>query len=269
MESPIVICNGVIRSGSTWSFNVCRLLGHLLARRRREVFAGAYLSAEILDRFLTNDVDARKGPAVIKAHEIGPLALEWIRTGRAKAVCTVRDPRDCVASDIAFWGAGFETSVGRVTLSLKFISSCCDFGRTLFVRYEEMMDNRRAEIAKIANYLRIPVGPAEIEWIDRRTDIRSSEEICRELMTRPAKETEKISNNHRRDPITLLHDNHLGSGKVGRWKEDLTAEQGRVLTQLFNRSLNALGYSSEEPNDIPPIAANAAPAETISGIASF
>jgi hypothetical protein len=51
-----------------------------------------------------------------------------------------------------------------------------------------------------------------------------------------------VVENHRRDEVTLLHDNHIGSGKVGRWKQDLTVEQVRVLTMVFAQSLDVLGY---------------------------
>src|SRR5208282_2494749 len=43
MLSPFVICNGLIRSGSTWSFNVCRLLMELRAWRRGETVQTGYL----------------------------------------------------------------------------------------------------------------------------------------------------------------------------------------------------------------------------------
>ncbi len=93
MVSPIVICDGMIRSGSTWSFNVCRLMGDLLAKRRGQAHGSAYLDRNTLDQFLVTQAYVREGPAIVKGHELGPVALDWIHTGRAKAVCTIRDPR--------------------------------------------------------------------------------------------------------------------------------------------------------------------------------
>jgi hypothetical protein len=249
MASPIIICNGIIRSGSTWSFNVCRLLGNLLAQRRHQIPTSAYLSPETLDHFLETGAASHEGPAVIKAHELGPIAQESIHTGRAKAICTIRDPRDCVASDIPFWGKGFDPSVGRVVLSLKYIASSSDFGRTLFIRYEQMLEDPHSEIRKIAAFLRIPVIATEVESIDAQTNLDACTQICQALSSRPPHEAEEIANNHRRDPTTLLHDNHLGTAKVARWKQDLTPEQGQFLTQLFNRSLKALGYETANSNE--------------------
>lgn len=258
MVSPIIICNGLIRSGSTWSFNVCRLLGRLVASRQQQVFASTYLDDQSLENFFKGDVNLRDGPGVVKAHRVGPIALEWVRTGRAFAVCTLRDPRDCVASDIAFWGRGFDPSVGRVLLSLKRLPSYQDFGRTFFVRYEEMMADPHWQIRRIAAYLQIPVGDDEVNTIDSLTNLQCCRQICQGLNARKENEVEIVMDVHRRDPVTLLHDNHLGTAEVGRWKRDLTPEQGTFLTNLFRRSLDVLGYEHDpsrqttEPDQAPP-----------------
>jgi hypothetical protein len=203
----------------------------------------ACLGDKTLDRFLQTEVFLRDGPAVIKVHEIGPVALDWIRDGRAKAVCTFRDPRDCVASDIIFWGGGFDASVQRVTASLRALhASYQNSGHTLFVRYEEMMSDRISQIRRIANHLDLPLGQNELEWVDAQTNIEMTKKVCQTITKRPESETDFVLGNHRRDRVTLLHDNHIGSAKAGRWKDDLTAEQAQFLTQLFQPSLQAMGY---------------------------
>ena len=245
MVSPIIICNGVIRSGSTWSFNVCRLLGELLARRQGRQFGSVYLEEQRLDQFLQVDVLLREGVGVVKSHALGPIALEWIRTGKAKAVCTFRDPRDCVASDMPFWGKGFEPSMNRVAASLRLLSHYHDFGRTMFVRYEEMMHDRLWQIRRIAAYLQVAVDQNEVGWIDSMTNMQCSKKIAEELPAR-SDGVDVVLENRLRDRVTLLHANHIGSGKVGKWKEDLTAEQGQLLTQKFGRVLQVLGYETGE-----------------------
>jgi hypothetical protein len=245
MVSPIIICDGVIRSGSTWSFNVCRLLAQMLAERRCETLISHYLDEQQLDQFLRAEVYLWKGPAVVKGHVTGPLALEWIRTGRAKGVCTFRDPRDCVASDVSFFGGGFNTSLQRVNASLASLASYLDFGRTLFIRYEEMMDDRPGQIRRIAAHLNIAIDQKDLERVDEQTNIHSARKIAQQLASRADDQIDTVLNTHRRDLKTLLHDNHIGTGKVGKWKQDLTDEQGQQLTQLFRRSLLLLGYETE------------------------
>jgi hypothetical protein len=246
MISPLIICNGVIRSGSTWSYNVCRILGHTLAKRRSQRCGMACLTDRSLDQFLQTDAFVREGPAVIKAHEIGPVALQWIADGKARAVCTFRDPRDCVASDIPFWGQGFDASVQRVIVSLKALhASHQTSGRTLFVRYEDMMADRRSQIRRIAEYLEIPISDSEVELIDDQTNIDATQKFCQTISKEPAGRTDPVLGGHSRDRLTLLHDNHIGSAKSGRWKDDLSPEQAAYLTQLFQSSLRAMGYEAD------------------------
>ena len=52
------------------------------------------------------------GALAVGAEEVAAA----IRTGEAKAVCTFRDPRDCVASDIVFLGQGLEAFVHGRTI---------------------------------------------------------------------------------------------------------------------------------------------------------
>jgi len=205
----------------------------------------ACLTDRSLDQFLQVSVNSGAGPVVVKVHEIGPIALQWIRARRAKAVCTFRDPRDCVASDIVFWGDGFDASVQRVTISLKVLqASLYDDGSTLLVRYEEMMSDTRLQIRRIAEYLNVEINQNDVERIDAQTNIHASRSISQGLSERPESETDVGSTGHRRHRITLLHDNHIGNARAGRWKDELTDEQGQQLTQLFQHDLQAMGYES-------------------------
>src|SRR5258708_2797093 len=137
MKVPLCFCNGVIRSGSTWSFNVCRVLYQELSVQRRQPFGSTYLDGPYVEQFVAQQWQHAPGPTVIKAHQIGPLALGAIRAGHAKGVCTFRDPRDCVASDVVFMGQGLETSVNRVVSTLEFLRFYQSTSHILLVKYEE------------------------------------------------------------------------------------------------------------------------------------
>jgi len=246
MVSSIVICNGVIRSGSTWSFNVCRLLASLRAKRRGEPFVSNYVFGNQLDDFLNTSAPVRQGSAVLKAHTVGPLALEWIRTARAKSVCTFRDPRDCVASEMEFEAVNFDTAIARVVACLKTLESSMDFGRTLFIRYEDMMHDRMSQIRLIAAYLNVRVDEKELESIDNETNLATSKKLCSQISTLGPDQVEKIDNVPARHRTTLLHDHHISKARPGRWREDLTDAQGRHLMQLFQKALLLLGYETQE-----------------------
>src|SRR5271156_4528903 len=101
MDARLCICNGMFRSGSTWSFNVCRALYQLLDGGQSRSQSG-YMNRGPLDQLVLQKLPAITFPLVVKSHDLGPAALAALRAGRARAVCTYRDPRDCVASDMIF-----------------------------------------------------------------------------------------------------------------------------------------------------------------------
>jgi hypothetical protein len=245
MRAPLCICNGVIRSGSTWSFNVCRVLLQDLGRQRNQPSGSCYLEAVQLEGFITQHWNKAPGPTIIKAHQVGPLAYAAIRSGEAKAVCTFRDPRDCIASDLVFMRHGIEAAVQRVVLSLEFLRYFQATDYILLVRYEHMMTDRRREIRRIADHLGVLIDSEILHRIDAQTNLQAARNICDQLK---AGKSERMLNvaSHRVDAATHVHENHIDSAAVGRWKTELSAEQGRWLTEFFASWLLNLGYETQE-----------------------
>ncbi len=244
MAAALILCTGILRSGSTWSYNVCRELAQSQARKQRRPFGSAYLTEPQLDFFLNSQGAAIPGPTVLKTHNVGSVAREWIRSGRASVVCTFRDPRDCVASMLKFFRQDFAGAARRMLADLELLN-IYQSSHGLLIRYEDMMSDSLAQIEKIALHLRIFVDRAELRRIDQATNLQSSQKICRELGGRDESQVRR-SDGHRVDPATSLHDVHIMSSKSGRWKTELSDEQGRELTQMFHPWLVRLGYETAE-----------------------
>jgi hypothetical protein len=241
MGSPLFLSLGILRSGSTWSYNVCQAFGRLLAARRRQPFGSAYMTHVELDMFLNTEGPNLRGPTVIKAHAITTTALEWIATGRAKVVCTYRDPRDCVISMMTFFSGDLAKTSRQIVESFDYMKFYQKAGNTLFVRYEQMMADPLGQIEQIGRHLNVDVDQAMLREIEHGTNVQSSRKICQELKSRPETAVQR-SGSHRVDPLTGLHDNHIFNAKIGRWKEELSDAQGASLTEFFRPWLVALGY---------------------------
>jgi hypothetical protein len=216
-----------------------------LSRQMGQPFGSTYLEYTQLDSFINRQWETSPGPTVVKAHQIGPNALAAIRTGEAKAVCTFRDPRDCVASDIVFLGQGLEASVRRVAMTLEYLQHYQMTDHILLLRYENMMIDRRREIRRIAEHLKITLDDAAVHRIDAETDLEATKKICRQLKMRPSNAVLHIAS-HRVDPETHLHENHVSNAKIGRWRTELSADQGRWLTEYFSSWLLNLGYETHD-----------------------
>ena len=126
----------------------------------------------------------------------------------AKAVCTFRDPRDCVASDLVFMGGGLEQTILRVNGSLEFLKHYQNTPHILLVRYEDMMTDRFSQIRRIAEHLNVTLDEQAIARIDAKTNLESSQKLCKELNHRPSNQVLTIQS-HRVDPDTHLHENHI------------------------------------------------------------
>jgi hypothetical protein len=245
MRMPLCFCNGVIRSGSTWSFNVCRALFQELSAQLNLPFGSTYLDGAYAEHFVSQQWQQVPGPAVIKAHQIGPVTLATIRAGHAKAVCTFRDPRDCVASDLVFMGQGLEFSINRVSASLEFLRFYQSTSHILLVKYEEMMADRIGQIRRIAAHLQIKSDDAMIARVDAATNIDSSRQVCQDLKNRAADQVLNIAS-HKVDPQTHLHEHHIGRATPGRWRDEFSADQASWLTEYFSPWLLQLGYETRD-----------------------
>jgi Sulfotransferase domain len=242
MSSSLFLSMGVLRSGSTWAYNVCQQFGRLLAARRRQPFGTAYMIHSELEMFLNTEGVNLRGPTVIKAHTIGQTALNWITTGKAKVVCTYRDPRDCVVSMMTFFGSDLAATSQQIAESFDYLKFYQQAGNTLFIRYEEMMANPLGQIEQIGRHLQVDVDRETLRKIEHATNLQNSKLICEDLKQRPEEKVLR-SGTHRVDPVTGLHDNHIFNAKIGRWKDELSDAQAESLTKFFHPWLVALGYA--------------------------
>jgi hypothetical protein len=244
MGAPLCICNGLIRSGSTWSCNVCRELYQLLPRQNDEPVKSGYLEAVQLEHFVNQKWPTMTAPTVIKVHDIGPAAMGALRAGTARGICTFRDPRDCVVSDMAFMSYPFEACLKRIGGTLEPLRLYQSTPNILLIKYEQMMADRPREIRRIAGHLAIPVGDAAVQQIDARTNMHTSQRLCQSLKERPANAVMRVAN-HVVDPVTHLHSNHINGGAIGKWKFQLSVDQVLYMTEYFAPWLIKLGYETD------------------------
>ncbi len=246
MSVPLFVCNGVLRSGSTWSYNVCRGLAEELRRQQGlTAVESSYLDLQQMESYVARYWQLATGPVVLKSHEPGPLMLSMIRSGQIKAVCTFRDPRDCVSSDLQFMGIGIDKVLNRIRASFDALSLYQTTDHILLIRYEDMVQNPTRQIRRIALHLGVEANESAIDSIHAATNIEASKKICEDVRRRPESEIYRIAD-ARVDPATRLHENHVRDGKVGRWRTDFPPEQGRWLTEYFSRWLVQLGYETTQ-----------------------
>lgn len=245
--TQVILCSGIKRSASTWSFNVCRELGAHIARTTKgKLISGYDDDTDSLIRKLS-EKDARDGTetvAVIKSHLPGVKTQEWARQGKIRNISTIRDPRDCFASLEGFWpqedGKSIESRIRDFRPWLEYAESFSDDGCSLLVRFEDMTADPLGQIRRINDYLEMDRDEELLEKISISTSVAASQAII-DKMTR--NKTDGVRVYHRK---TQLHENHLNGGKIGRWRADLTPEVQDKVHTAFLPWLTKFGYVDQQ-----------------------
>lgn len=238
----LTLCSGLRRSGSTWSYNVARLLMQSVAQARRAEFYASYHDGENLDKMIRWAVQKKAGFYVAKSHLPGPLAMKAIATGKAWNIVTYRDPRDVVVSLHDFKGWSIEEGVRAVLHEMPYIETFWKHDRSLKLRYEDMKADPRAEIGKIARFLRVQVDDGFVEQLHEHTSAEAARRVAESL---PSLEDGAVrqEEDHLVHREQLLHTGHVRDGAIGKWKARLGEREQVFVEERLASAVRLLGYA--------------------------
>ena len=235
-----VSCTGMARSGSTWSFNVCR---ELLEATGEPLIAGYYGEAEALDAFIeSRGLEVFPGHVLLKLHQPAEQLLGMICEGRVRNVFTLRDPRDCVRSRMAFEGRPFEDALMGVAGNLIMYNLFVGVTDTLFVRYEEMTVDPATEVRRLAGHLGLAPDEGEVSRIVAATDLEAARRKVAGLDQRRDAGMMEIGG-RRIDAETCLQMGHIRDGRAGAWREALDPAERITASAVLREWLIGLGYA--------------------------
>lgn len=133
-----------------------------------------------------------------------------------REIVLVRDPRDVFCSYRSFWGSRPQQAIlvlkNTAEKSMKILQSQ-DRGRVLFVRYEDLVFNKADALRRISEFLELaePLKP----------DASSDAVLFKKHGT-----------------------SKDAASSVGRWKQELSAEEREGFAEPFAAFLSAFGYDS-------------------------
>ena len=241
----ITLCTGMMRSGSTWSFNVARIVMEQCAKQLHQPFSSGYNDHTGLDNFLQQNFSDKPAFFVIKVHSPAQYALSLIQQGQIQNICTVRDPRDCVASRQIFEDEDFDTSIAFIKMNEQYVNHYLTIKNTLLIRYEEMMKEPIEKIKTIMKYLNINANENIINKIHEQTSMEAAQKISENLEQGSSEKVHQVFS-HLVDNTTHIHQNHIHGGTSGRWKTELNEEQQKRVNQEFKDMLIKFNYETPE-----------------------
>ena len=238
----LVICNGAIKSGSTWLYNILVQLTQPRHPPARYLTGRSERSPCIwphkFEQFLANE-DFRGENYITKNHLASDEHRQMLlRTEDVYLFDIERDPRDVVVSNFYHdrFRNGYEGSFeqyywerGReVAASLsRYHALWRDAGPRSYVSsYEELHRDFASEVARIAGVMRLQPSPEEIEGIREKTTIGS---LRAKYQDDPRYQGEKF----------------FRKGEIGDWQNHF---EGRLL-----RDVEKVMHEGIGPLDLPAL----------------
>ncbi len=227
-----VVCAGIYRSGSTWSFNVVRRLLELTPPGRNVAFD--YAEPRELDNFVWRSLSGEHH--VVKCHAGSAGFLDAVRAGFVHGVVfSLRDPMAALASCVEQfcnrepfsreWT--FERALDHIEEGLRFGGELVGNPGVVFIDLHR--DGEAASLERIVKFMGVPVPPAELEEVREQFTFSAMRERSEQIAEQPADALLRGIN----DPATLMHANHVEKGAARDWRSELSPDQIAAATDRF------------------------------------
>jgi hypothetical protein len=243
----LVLCNGMPRSASTWSYNVAMAL---LRHTAQEVYGGY---DENLHRFLCG-LPASCVHAVLKCHSLDAAGLGLAQVQAAKVIYTWRDLADATVSFMTMFDVDFEHTIAVMSSSLDLYLRHRSNG-ALILSYEAITHQPTESVAGMAAYLNVAAHQelfAEIaeansfgrmrEKVEQISTLDYAERLVRHDRTSYT-DAARCDRSYVYDPETLFQLNHIRDGSTGYGASRLNQGQLRRLEELL-REKGDLGFAA-------------------------
>ena len=228
----IVVIGGMVRSGSTFSFNIVR---EILSRKGVVNFA----SANSLDQLIFDATD--HAHFVLKTHAPDAPTLTGILEGVLPCICTIRAPEDAIASWMETFGLPVENGIAMVKQWLSWYSCVSD--RVLTLNYQTIETQPRSAIKEIAEFLEIN---CDNDFVDSLNEQYNKAMLKRHYDSLARDESTIDLGFSYYDKSTFFHRRHISSIETRIATATLSPEElDFIRTELrdFNELLTKRGMS--------------------------
>ena len=227
------------RSGSTWSFNVVKLL----MREHSETTHACYTD-DVASSFM--EAGALPEHIIVKCHVPDYFGRFLIKHQMCRTVYTFREPLESLTSALETFGNEFDTALSGLTGSLELLQYQVETGGVHSIWYDDIIERSHERVAALADYLGINCSRKRCDEIATMMERENVRRILSELAKsgqqtktaiRFANRPDKLAN---WDSGTLFSDHHIR--KAPSAPEDfLTEEQIARAIDAFSGFVDSHG----------------------------
>ncbi|MCX8500226.1 MAG: hypothetical protein ORO03_00810 [Alphaproteobacteria bacterium] len=155
----IVLCTGMIRSASNWSYNAARLL---LAHHSENLGCGY---SDDIGKALK---EAKRAEHIlIKTHRPDLLGRQMIQHRACLTLHSFRNPLEALASSVESFSGDLDRHIAAVASGLDILQFELEVGGVHFLWYPEIVNFPLPRIAAIADYFGIEASPEILNQISK------------------------------------------------------------------------------------------------------
>ena len=260
----LVVCNGMERAGSTYQYNLTRLLIEASQLGEVHSYTGPNTTTWPLEDMRKWAADERTH--LVKLHAVHEIIPEAIDTGTLRLVYIYRDLRDVAASLKRVRGLSGDKLVKRIHTVAEIytiLSELRERAPQYFVwhRYKDVRSAPEAALADIVNLLNVSPDQETIRTIVEACSVDAAKARCDvargmmraqfdALRQQDPKQAAQFLDAVQRgalvpqDNVYLLPYNHVSEskGSPGGWKKALTAEEAAAITSAHHDWFVETGY---------------------------
>lgn len=232
----------MLRSGSTWSFNVALRLLRVNAAGRK--CFGVYSEDPAVFRAAAR---RRSSHLVIKAHVLQPAVQDLCRQRFFKAICTWRNPYDVVVSTMNMFGASAESAINSLRIGCRLLSFHQTTNTACVLPYDLIRTAPLEAISRVADYLDMQCDSESLREIGEAVSFRQVQRFSEHVSELPeARLIHQYGQTY--DRQTLLHQNHIRDGGTGYGLRTLPpATISEIDAMLREEGFGHLCESSQAP----------------------
>jgi hypothetical protein len=239
----IVICNGMLRSGSTLQYNVATMVLEASGRLDRVGFIGGFAKPKVRARLEAMRDAPRR--SIVKTHE-PPLPRDFYND-RVRVLFSYRDVRDVAASIKKKWAFGFDNILADIDAMIAIERQIRELPHALVQPYELLRTDIALAARQIALSLDVALAEAEAAVIAEALSLSSMRERLDRRARNPlVRVLTRVAGRFRVDGKTQMHDDHISAseGRDGDWVNQFNLEETRELNSRYLGWLSAHGYEA-------------------------